>query len=228
MKFLKTACLAISFCALGVSVTAQQNELGWTMESAIKQIDRQASDMETVLSQVSIEWSGEAQGMDRIQSGRFYMNRDGDFRIRDDSPAKHILLVDRNTLYLYDPGMKQVREIRLSRDKGRLEPFMRVGFTLTGKELQDDYLVTFIGEQEIGDRRTLGLEMTPKKDDVRAVVAKIQVWFDQASWLPVRQTLTHTSGTQTVTVDYSGTARNLNLNPDLFKADWPRGTDKVR
>ena len=227
MRFFKSVVILFSVVVISGGAAAQQNELGWTMESALKQIDRQASDMETVLAQVAISWSGDAQGMDRISSGRFYMNDDGDFRISDDSAEKRVLLVDRNMLYMYNPQMKQVKEVRLSREKGRLEPYLRVGFTVTGRELEDDYLVTFVGEQEIGDRRALGLELTPKRDDVRAIVGKIEVWFDQASWLPVRQTLSHTSGTQTVTVDYSGTARNLNLNPDLFKDDWPRGTDKI-
>jgi outer membrane lipoprotein-sorting protein len=207
---------------------AQENELGWTMESALKQIDRQANDMETVLAQVAIEWSGDEQGMERIKGGRIYINKRGDFRISDSSPAKRVLLVERGNLHLYDPTAAQVTNVKLSREKARLEPYIRIGFTVTGRELTDDFLVTFIGEQEIGDRRVLGLELTPKKDAVRAVVSKLTIWFDQASWLPVRQTLAHTSGTQTVTIDYSGVARNLQLNPKLFKADWPKGTKKVR
>jgi hypothetical protein len=30
------------------------------------------------------------------------------------------------------------------------------------------------------------------------------------------------------TVDYTAVARNLRLNPDLFKDSWPRGTKKVK
>ncbi len=53
-------------------------------------------------------------------------------------------------------------------------------------------------------------------------------WIDQASWLPVRQVITHTPTGQSVTATYSGTARNLKLNPDLFRDKWPKGTKKVR
>lgn len=221
------------FCVLLSSIvattgSAQKNELGWTMESALKQIDRQGSDVETVLAEVEISWSGDAAGLDKIKTGRIYFNDDGDFRIAGQTPNKGVLLLEGRTLHKYDPAKSQVEEINVSRDKSRLEPFLNLGISVTGRDLEDDYLVTFVGEQEIGDRRAIGLELTPKKDDMRAIVSKIEIWFDQASWLPIRQTVSHTSGTQTVTVNYSGIARNLSLNPDLFRANWPRGTEKVR
>ena len=206
---------------------AQENELGWTMDSAIKQLDRQGKDLETVLAQVVLEWSDEAQGMDKPKSGRIYFNSKGDFRIAGEAPNK-TMLVEGRTLHMYDPALSQVTEVNLSRDKSRLAPYMRLGFSITGRDLKDDFLITFAGESDIGDRRTLTLELTPKRDETRAIVAKIEIAFDQASWLPARQIISHTSGTQTLTVNYTGTARNLNLNPDLFRDKWPKGTDKVR
>lgn len=206
---------------------AQENELGWTMDSAIKQLDRQGKDLETVLAQVALEWSDEAQGADKPKSGRIYFNGKGDFRIAGEAPNR-TLLVEGRTLHSYDPALSQVTEVNLSRDKSRLAPYMRLGFSITGRDLERDYLITFAGESHIGDRRTLTLELTPKRDETRAIVAKIAIAFDQASWLPARQVISHTSGTQTLTVNYTGTARNLNLNPDLFRSKWPRGTKKVR
>jgi len=228
MKATKLITVLLFSVAVTSPLQAQENELGWTMKSALKQLDRQGSDLETVLAQVDIEWSGEAQGLDRIRTGRIYFNDDGDFRIAGETPNKKTLLVEGRTLYMYDPAASQVTEVSLSRDKGRLEPYMRLGFSITGRDLDDDFLITFAGESDIGDRRTLTLELTPKRDEVRAIVSKIEIAFDQASWLPARQIISHTSGTQTLTVTYTGTARNLNLNPELFRAKWPRGTDKVR
>jgi outer membrane lipoprotein-sorting protein len=228
MKATKLIIALLFSVAVTSLLQAQENELGWTMESAIKQLDRQGSDLETVLAQVDIDWSGDAQGLDRIKTGRIYFNDDGDFRIAGETPNKRTLLVEGRTLHMYDPAASQVTEVNLSRDKGRLEPFMRLGFSITGRDLKDDYLITFAGEGEIGDRRTLTLELTPKRDEVRAVVAKIEIAFDQASWLPARQIISHTSGTQTLAVTYTGTARNLDLNPELFRDKWPRGTKKVR
>ena len=116
----------------------------------------------------------------------------------------------------------------LSKHKERMEPFARLGFTTTGKELKDDYLVTLLGEDRIGERRVVGVELTPKSEKVRQTVGNIRLWIDQASWMPVRQEIAHVSSGETLTIDYTGMARNLNLNPDLFKDKWPKGTQKIR
>jgi outer membrane lipoprotein-sorting protein len=207
---------------------AQENELGWTMDSAVKQLDRQGSDMSTVLAEVEIAYTGSDENLGAVKSGRIYLNDDGAFRIKAREPAGVIVLLSGRTVSYYNEGLARVDEYSLSKHKDRLEPFMPLGFSTTGRDLEKDYLVTFIGEDQMGGRRVLGLELTPKSDELRAMVSKMQIWFDQASWLPARQIISHTSGTETLTINYSGTARNLNLNPDLFRADWPRGTQEVR
>ena len=219
--------IALAAAASAPLAGAQENnELGWTMDRAIEQLDRQGSDLQSVLAEVDVDWTGPARGADRIQSGRIYINGRGEFRISVEQPKSRVILMEGNTVHHYDREAARVDEYSLSRHKDRLEPYIPIGFTTTGKDLEDDFLVTFIGEEMIGDRRTLGLELTPESNRMRAVVAKIQIWFDEASWLPARQVIIQAGGGATLTVDYRGTARNLNLNPDLFRDDWPRGTDR--
>ena len=83
-------------------------------------------------------------------------------------------------------------------------------------------------KRDIGDSRTLGLDLTPEKDKTREVLASAQLWINQASWMPSQQVIDSTQAAETLTVNYSYMARNLNLNPDLFKDKWPRGTDKQK
>ena len=223
------AAAAVLYALTGMPVQAQQNELGWTMDSAVKQLDRQGSDMETVLAEVVIDNSGGDDSLGPVKSGRIYINSKGEWRLKSGDPADLIVLMEGRTVHYYNPTLARVDEYSLSKHPGRLEPFIPLGFSTTGKDLDRDYLVTFIGEEvNAGKRRLLGLELTPKSDDLRAVMARMQIWVDEASWLPARQVITYGNGQQTLTITYSGLARNLNLNPDLFRADWPRGTQKVR
>ncbi len=212
--------------AFGAS--AQQNELNWTMERAIKQLDRQGSDLESVLADVDIEWAGKDEALAELKTGRIYINEKGEFRLNVDAPTKMTILMERGTVHHHKPDANVVEQYSLSKHKDRLEPFITLGFTTTGRDLDDDYLVTFIGEDTIGGRRVLGLELTPKRDNVRAVVSKIQIWVDESSWLPARQIITHTSGGEVLTITYHGTARNLDLNRALFDDNWPKGTEKKR
>ena len=227
-KFIFSARFVALFAILlSGTALAQNNELGWTMESATKQLDRQGSDFETVLADIVIDWISRDGSAEKGNSGRIYQNSRGEVRIQLEAPNKRTVLIRGSTVYIYDPAKAIVEEFSRSKG-GRLEIFTVLGVSLTGKDLKKDYLVTFLGEDEIASRRVLGLELTPKSDAARESVSSIQLWIDQASWLPVRQIIKHTPSGQSVTATYTGTARNLDLNPKLFKDDWPKGTKKVR
>ncbi len=226
---LKRLILVAAFlCAPYVATTAT-NELGWTLDSALAQIDRQAQDFKTALADVEAQW--QAAGADkphRTATGRMYINKEGVLRFNVSTPDKHTLLVTKSEVQDYNPVRALVDRYSLSKHKGRLEPYARLGFTTTGKDLRDDYLVTLLGEDYMNGRRIVGLELTPKKERAREVVARLQLWIDQASWMPVKQVIVHVASGETLTVTYVGMARNLNLNPDLFKAKWPKGTQQLK
>jgi outer membrane lipoprotein-sorting protein len=173
-------------------------------------------------------WPGLKGNELRKEKANVYVDEHGDVRIDIDSPDKRTILVTRGDLYIYTPKTALVEQYSLRKHKNRLEPFVRLGFSTTGKKLEDDFLVTSLGEDDIGESRAIGLELTPKKEKDRATVAKVRVWIDQASWMPKRQEITDTQAGETLTVTYERMARNLKLNPDLFKNKWPKGTDKVR
>jgi outer membrane lipoprotein-sorting protein len=228
MKIRHAAMGMLLVLSVAIVASAQQNELAWTMERAVKQLDRQGSDFDTVLAEVVVDWSGPEADALKVQSGRIYINGRGQFRLNGESPAKRTVLLDGQTLYHYDPQANVAKQYSLSKHKERLEVFIPLGFSTTGKDLDRDFLVTFVGEESIGDRRTLGLELTPKKDNTRAIISKIQIWVDESSWLPARQIITQAATGNTLTVNYHGMARNLDLNPQLFDDNWPKGTEKER
>ena len=201
---------AVCLVFLGMVFTliahAQAPEIEWTLKDALKEIERQAKDFKTALARVEVV-RRDPQGNETSRgSGNAYIDKDGKIR--------------------YDVD-EQVEQYSLSRHKDRLEPFLRLGFSTTGKELEDGYLLTSLGEELIGESRTLGIEMTPKKEKIRETVGKVRLWIDQASWMPARQEITDTQAGNTLVITYTHMARNLKLNPDLFKAKWPRGTKKV-
>ena len=219
---------AAILCVAQVATTAT-NELGWTLDSALAQIDRQAKDFSTALADVEVHWqSAGADQPHRTATGRLYVNKEGVLRFNVESPEQRTVLVTRSEVQDYDPVRALVDRYSLSKHKARLEPYARLGFTTTGKDLRDDYLVTLLGEDYLNGRRLVGLELTPKKERARETVARLQLWIDQASWMPVKQVIVHVASGETLTVTYYGMARNLKLNPDLFRAKWPKGTQQLK
>jgi len=223
-----TALLGLSAAALTGTAAAIENELGWTLDSALKQVDRQTDNFETLLSDGTVVVRDSKGIVTRSLEGRIYISKDGDIRINVSKPQEKVILVTSSEVQEYNPMEAVVERYSLSKHKDRMEPYARLGFTDSGKDLKDDYLVTMLGEDKVGDRRALLLELTPKRDSERQIVAKITLWIDEASWMPLRQVIEHVTTNEQLTIDYLGMARNLNLNPELFKSKWPKGTKQVR
>ncbi|EED35267.1 conserved hypothetical protein [Luminiphilus syltensis NOR5-1B] len=213
-----------------VQAHAEDPTITWELKDAIRQIDRQADDFESVMAHVVITRSNtaDATGSETEEKGVIFANKQGDTRIVIESPQSLVYLLDHRDLYRYIPEQEVVEEYYLPKHPQLVAPFLRLGFSTTGKDLEDDFLVSAIGERMIGDRRTLGLDLTPKKEKDRNRVVGMKIWIDQASWMPVEQVIESAGNGQVMTVMFSNMARNLKLNPDLFKRKWPRGTDKKK
>ncbi|MFT7287011.1 MAG: outer membrane lipoprotein-sorting protein [Halieaceae bacterium] len=227
--FAKCLALTVSSCVLAVSASlADDPTIAWELNDALKQIDRQADNFASAMAHVTIVRTDRSGTEIERLEGVSFANDDGDMRISVSAPESRVYLMDSRDLYVYLPDQQLVQEYYLPKHPERVVPFMRLGFSETGRDLRDDYIVSAIGERFIGDRRTLGLDLTPKSDKERARVNRIQLWIDQASWMPVEQIIEATASGEKTTVLFANMARNLKLNPDLFKRKWPRGTKKTK
>jgi outer membrane lipoprotein-sorting protein len=214
---------------LGMGAWADDPAISWVLKDAMRQVDRQADNFESAMSRVEIIRKSNS-GDEETETGIAFFHERGDIRVSAETPVPRVYLLDGSDLYRYLPTEGVVEEYYLPKHPQMLATYLRLGFSTTGRDLEEDYLVSAIGERFIGDRRTLGLDLTPKREKDRDLVAGIKLWIDQASWMPVEQVIEAPSTGHTMTVRYSNMARNLKLNPDLFKRDWPRGTEarKVR
>jgi outer membrane lipoprotein-sorting protein len=221
IRAMGTACALL----LSAAAFAQAPQITWELDEALAQIERQADDFETFMARATVV-NTSSDGTESRSVGTGFIRKDGMMRYdRDDSTVK--FLVDRDKVMIHDSAAKTVEEYRFRDHPDRLEPFIRLGFSTTGKDLRDNYLITILKEETIGESRTLQMELTPKKDNTRASIRNVQLWIDQASWLPKRQEINATDGT-TMTITYEGMARNLNLRPELFSDNWPRDTEVTK
>lgn len=227
MKKLQKLIITILLPLAANFAVADMPAISWELDDAIRQIEGQAKEFESAMSSVHFEVTDSDDNVLLEHSGNGFIRKNGDMRY-DQEGANRVVLVDGNKIFDYDGNAKTVTNYSTSKHKDRLEPLFRLGFTISGRDLKDRYLLTILGEEAIEGTRTLVLELTPKRDKDRAIAGKIRLWIDQASWMPRRQEFGSTATRVTTTVNYTDMARNLRLNPDLFKAKWPKGTKKVR
>jgi outer membrane lipoprotein-sorting protein len=123
---------------------------------------------------------------------------------------------------LYYPRMQTVQEYDLGKFREWLDQFYLMGFGTTSKELQDGYIVRFLGADTKGGKPVSGLELIPKSKEILQHIKKFELWLSDENGLPVEQKI-YPAG-QYVVVTYS----KININPDLpdsvLKLQVPKGT----
>jgi outer membrane lipoprotein-sorting protein len=200
----------------------------WTLESILQQLDRESKSFRSLTARIERTKVTVVVNDQSTETGTIWMRRDNKLRIELNPPDNRTVLVSGDTLYVHNPGLKRVEEFDLGKHKTQLDKFLFLGFGTSAGDLKGDYILTPQGETTIDNRKVLLLELTPKKDDIRVHFARIHLWIDQATWLPVQQRLFETGSGDYTTIKYSNVQKNVSVPNSRFSPDWPRGTQKIK
>jgi outer membrane lipoprotein-sorting protein len=156
------------------------------------------------------------------------VRNDDKMRIELTSPDLRTILRDGDRLYIYTPKMKRVEEYNLGKHRDLVNEFLLLGFGTSGQDLKKGYLIALQGEEMLKGAKVVHLELTPKSQDVRKQISKIELWVDQATWLPLQQQFFEAGTKDYFIVRYSRVVRNVNLADSRFRARWPADVTRVK
>lgn len=158
-----------------------------------------------------------------VESGQIFVRHDQKMRIEIVKPEPRTILRTGDSLFLYNPKINRVEEYDLGKNRAMVDRYIRLGFGSKSEDLKKSYLVTLTGEEELDHKKTAVIELTPKSDQVRSQITKIQMWIDEASWLPVQQKFFEAGSGDYIQFHYTNLMKNLKINDSKFKQDWPKG-----
>jgi len=211
----------------GSPARAQAKSGGHTLESVLRQLDEQAKDFHSVSAEIERTKVTVVVNDKSTESGSILVRGDK-MLLELKTPDPRTILRTGDSLFVYNPGLKRVEEYNLGKNRTLLDQFLLLGFGTDSQEMKKSYLVTLLKEDKIDDRKTVQLELTPKLETVRNQISKIEIWLDEASWLPVQQEFFESGSGDYSIVKYSRIVRNPSLPDSQFKAHWPRGTEKIK
>ena len=149
-------------------------------------------------------------------------------RIEITKPEPRTILRTGDSLFLYNPKLNRVEEYDLGKNRALVDQYIRLGFGTKSEDLKKSYLVTVTGEEEFDHRKTVVLELTPKSDHIRSQISRIQMWIDEASWLPLQQKFNETGSDDYILFHYSNLMKNLKISDAKFKQDWPKDATREK
>jgi outer membrane lipoprotein-sorting protein len=158
------------------------------------------------------------------ETGQIFVRKDEKLRIDFQKPDPRTILRNGDNLYIYTPKIGTVEEFNIGKNRAMADQYLALGFGTKSESLRKNYQVSLTGEEELDGRKMAVIELVPNADDVRKQIAKIQMWVDEASWLPTQQKFFEAGSGDYFMSRYKSVMKNLKIADSRFKPDWPKGT----
>jgi outer membrane lipoprotein-sorting protein len=205
-----------------MQVGAAQTAAKWTTEGVLEMMDKSAKDFRTLTADIeNVKYTAVVKDTS-TETGQIFVRRDQKMRIEFTKPEPRTILRTGDSLFLYNPKLNRVEEYDLGKNRAMVDQYIRLGFGTKSDDLKKSYEVTVTGEEDLDHRKTVVVELTPKADQIRSQITRIQMWIDEASWLPIQQKIFESGSGDYILFHYTSMMKNLKINDSKFKQDWPK------
>ena len=198
-----------------------------TTDSVLGMMDKSAQDFHTLTADIQhIKYTDVVKDTS-TETGKLQVRRDEKMRIEFYQPDRRTILRTGDSLFVYTPKINRVEEYDLGKNREMVDQYILLGFGTKSENVRKSYLVSVIGETQLDNKKTVQLELTPKSDLMRKQIARIQMWIDEASWLPIQQKFFESGSEDYLIFHYTNVMKNLKIGDNQFKQDWPKGVSRT-
>ena len=203
-------------------------EKQWTTDGVLAMMDKSARDFHTLTADIEhIKYTDVVKDTS-TEIGKLLVRRDEKMRIEFFQPDRRTILRTGDSLFVYTPKINRVEEIDLGKNRDLVDQYVLLGFGTKSDNVRKSYDVNVIGETELDNKKTVQIELTPKSDQMRKQIAKIQMWIDESSWLPIQQKFFESGSGDYLIFHYTDVKKNLKIGDNQFKQDWPKGVTRTK
>ena len=214
--------------ASGLRTRAAQASANWTIEGVLAMMDKSAQDFHTLTADIEhIKYTAVVKDTS-TETGHIFVRRDEKMRIEIAKPDLRTILRTGDFLFVFNPKINRVEEFDLGKNRSMVDQYVLLGFGTKSDNIKKSYLVSVVGEEELDHKKTVVLELTPKSDQIRNQIIKIQMWIDEASWLPIQQKFFEAGSGDYFLFHYINAMKNLKIGDGKFKQDWPKSVNRVK
>ncbi|MGH9589514.1 MAG: LolA family protein [Terracidiphilus sp.] len=137
---------------------------------------------------------------------------------RNGQPYGSVYTYTNGVFQLYDQQLNQVTKYQSS---ANLAGYISLGFGASGKELQDEYEIAWLGQETIDGVKTDKLQLIPKDQKARNLFPKITIWIDPTRDVNLKQVFDEGQGLSRVC-----TYSNIRMNRSIPSSDFSFKTNR--
>jgi|SRR5450755_847486 outer membrane lipoprotein-sorting protein len=227
-KFWLAALLGLGAAACALRLRAEQGAAPATTETVLAMMDKSAADFRSLTADLDNTKYTDVVKDSSTETGHILVRKDQKMRIEILKPDPRTILRTGDSLFVYTPKIKRVEEYDLGKNRAMVDQYVLLGFGTKTQNMLKSYDVKLAGEEQLDGKKMFLLELTPKSDEVRRQITKIQMWIDEASWLPIQQKFFETGSGDYILFHYSNVMKNLKISDSRFKQDWPKDANRVK
>jgi outer membrane lipoprotein-sorting protein len=198
------------------------------LDDILKQMDREAAQFQSLTANIERTKVTVVVNDRSSETGQMDVRRDGKMRIDLASPDPKTILRDGDHIYIYTPRTRRVEEYDIGKHRDVVDQLLLLGFGTTGENLKKEYLITLQGEENVDGQRVVRLELTPRSNEVRKQISKIELWLNEANWIPAQQQFYETGSEDYSIIRYQNVTRNVPISDARFRPTWPKGVTRVK
>ena len=200
----------------------------WTTENVLEMMDKSAKDFRSLSADIeNVKYTAVVKDTS-TESGQIWVRHDQKMRIEISKPEPRTILRTGDSLFIYNPKIKRVEEYDLGKNRSMVDQYVRLGFGTRSEDLRKSYVVSVSGEEDFDQKKAIVLELTPKSEQIRSQISRIEMWIDEASWLPLQQKFYETGSGDYILFHYSNFMKNLKVGDAKFKQDWPKDVTREK
>jgi len=155
-------------------------------------------------------------------SGTAYYERDGHFEMaahitaHNGKPASRGYIFSGGTLRISDTGKE--KDAKPYAAASKYESYLRLGFGASGKDLAEEWDITYLGKETIDGVATDKLELIAKDPNVLKLFHKVIIWLDTAHAVSLKQVFDEGEG-QSFVCTYTNIKLDQALPKNAFSFD---------
>jgi len=141
-------------------------------------------------------------------------------------PEQRTVFINGKQVQIYYPKAKNVEIYDASKYTSNMDQVLLLGFGTSAAELRKSYDIKDGGVQKINGVDTTRIELTPRSDEMKKLITKIELWIPEGQSNPIRTKFSEPSKNYEL-VDYSDIKVNPALPDSAFAWKLPGKVKKI-
>ena len=218
---MKTA-LTILIFAAGLATAEPLPDVLARMDRAAGEFHSLSAGMKRVQFTAVLSESSEMSGVVRLRRTKSGTQGIVEFQ----QPEQRTVFINGKQVQIYYPKANTVEIYDTSKYTSNMDQILLLGFGTSAAELKKSYDIKDGGAQKINGADATRVELTPRSDEMKKLITKIELWIPEGQSNPVRAKFSEPSKNYEL-VDYSDIKVNPALPESAFAWKLPGNVKKI-